>query len=310
MEQHALNRRSFIAGAAALAACGAAATAVPAGQVHADEAATPKPAYPAWLGEPPVIADDQISETVETDAVVVGGGNAGVMCACAVAEGGSTVAVLESQPKEAIWYYGLHDIASLNSNYSLEHGSEEIRKSEFIAEYQRRTHNRSNPRLIAQFADKSGDMIDWLIANGPAEAAEKVTMHGDLNPGYFEMGADVNRFTCWTGTIQYDFNNAAPTLIEQAEANGATWFWETTGVVLLTEETEVPMLVDRTDEGGVLRRVEEPVPQVTVTGVIGRTADGDYVKFLAREGRGAGGRRLRRQRRDVRGPHGRAPQPE
>ncbi len=287
MEQHAMNRRSFITGAAALAACGAAAAAAPAAQAHADAAeapAAPKTDYYAWRGEPPVIDESQITETVEADVVVVGGGNAGVMCACAAAEEGATVAVLESQPKEAIWYYGLHDIASLNSNYSLEHGAKEIRKSEFIAEYQRRTHNRSNPRLIAQFADKSGEMIDWLIANGPAEVAEKVTMHGDLNPGYFEMGADVNRFTCWTGTIQYDFNNAAPTLIGKAEENGAQWFWETTGVVLLTEETEVPMMVDRTDETGALLRVEEPVPQITVTGVIGQNADGAYIKFLAKRG--------------------------
>lgn len=286
MEQHALNRRSFITGAAAGAAAIAAAAAVPAAtQAHADEAAADaKPAYPAWLGEPPVIADGQIAQTVEADIVVVGGGNAGVMCACAAAEGGATVAVLEMQPQEAIWYYGLHDIASLNSNYSLEHGSKEIRKSDFIAEYQRRTHNRSNPKLIGQFADKSGEMIDWLIANGPAEVAEKVTMHGDLNPAYFEMGADVNRFTCWTGTIQYDFNTAAPTLIAAAEANGAQWFWETAGVVLLTEEEEVPMLVDRTDETGALVRVEEPVKRTTVTGVIGKNADGEYIKFLGKKG--------------------------
>ena len=286
MEQHTLNRRSFITGAAAGAAAIAAAAAVPAAtQAHADEAAADaKPAYPAWLGEPPVIADGQIAQTVEADIVVVGGGNAGVMCACAAAEGGATVAVLEMQPQEAIWYYGLHDIASLNSNYSLEHGSKEIRKSDFIAEYQRRTHNRSNPKLIGQFADKSGEMIDWLIANGPAEVAKKVTMHGDLNPAYFEMGADVNRFTCWTGTIQYDFNTAAPTLIAAAEANGAQWFWETAGVVLLTEEEEVPMLVDRTDETGALVRVEEPVKRTTVTGVIGKNADGEYIKFLGKKG--------------------------
>ena len=173
MEQHALNRRSFITGAAAGAAAIAAAAAVPAAtQARADEAA--KAAYPAWLGEPPVIADDQIAQTVEADVVVVGGGNAGVMCACAAAEEGATVAVLEAQAQDAIWYYGLHDIASLNSNYAREQGIEDIKKSEFVSEHQRRTHNRSNPRLIGQFADKSGEMVDWLIANGPAEVADSL----------------------------------------------------------------------------------------------------------------------------------------
>ncbi len=271
MEQHALNRRSFITGAAAGAAAIAAADA--------------KAAYPAWLGEPPAISDDQIAQTVEADVVVVGGGNAGVMCACAAAENGATVAVLESQPQEAIWYYGLHDIASLNSNYSLEHGSKEIRKSDFIAEYQRRTHNRSNPRLIAQFADKSGEMVDWLIANGPAEVADSLFLRkAPMWQTYFDEGAEVNTFKCWLGTIQYNFNAAAPALIKQAEERGAQWFWETRGVVLLTEEAEVPMLVDGFDENGVFGQSEQPVPQVTVTGVIGQAADGSYIKFLGKKG--------------------------
>lgn len=57
MEQHTLNRRSFITGAAGAAAIAAAAAMPAATQAHADEAT--KAAYPAWLGEPPVIADDQ-----------------------------------------------------------------------------------------------------------------------------------------------------------------------------------------------------------------------------------------------------------
>lgn len=287
MEQHALNRRSFITGAAAGAAAIAAAAAVPAAtQARATAAAADaKAAYPAWLGEPPAISDDQIAQTVEADVVVVGGGNAGVMCACAAAENGATVAVLESQPQEAIWYYGLHDIASLNSNYSLEHGSKEIRKSDFIAEYQRRTHNRSNPRLIGQFADKSGEMVDWLIANGPAEVADSLFLRkAPMWQTYFDEGAEVNTFKCWLGTIQYNFNAAAPALIKQAEERGAQWFWETRGVVLLTEEAEVPMLVDGFDENGVFGQSEQPVPQVTVTGVIGQAADGSYIKFLAKKG--------------------------
>ena len=284
MEQHALNRRSFITGAAAGAAAIAAAAAVPAAtQARADEAA--KAAYPAWLGEPPVIADDQIAQTVEVDVVVVGGGNAGVMCACAAAEEGATVAVLEAQAQDAIWYYGLHDIASLNSNYAREQGIEDIKKSEFVSEHQRRTHNRSNPRLIGQFADKSGEMVDWLIANGPAEVADSLFLRkAPMWQTYVDEGAEVNTFKCWLGTIQYNFNAAAPALIKQAEERGAQWFWETRGVVLLTEEAEVPMLVDGFDENGVFGQSEQPVPQITVTGVIGQNADGTYTKFLAKKG--------------------------
>ena len=273
MDQHApVSRRSFIAGAgaagaAAVAVSASAALAATPGAEHASANnavadGTPAIDYLAWVGEAPVIADDQIANTVEADIVVVGGGNAGVMCACAAAEEGATVAVIESQPKDGIFYYGLHDIASVNSNFVLERGVEPIKKSAFIAEYQRRNMNRTDPRLVKKFVDNSGEMVDWLVANSPAEVADAVYIHNqDTNNAYFANGADTNGFKCWRGSVQVNFNGAAATLVEQAESQGATWYWETTGVVLTTEEAE----------GGKTR----------VTGVIAQGPDGTYTKFVA-----------------------------
>ena len=274
MSQHApVSRRSFIAGAGAAATVAVSASAALAATPGAEHASannavaadTPAVDYLAWVGEAPVIADDQIAQTVEADVVVVGGGNAGVMCACAAAEEGATVAVIESQPKDGIFYYGLHDIASVNSNFVLERGVEPIKKSAFIAEYQRRNMNRTDPRLVKKFVDCSGEMVDWLVANSPAEVADAVYIHNqDTNNAYFANGADTNGFKCWRGSVQVNFNGAAATLIEQAESQGATWYWETTGVVLVTEET---------NDG-----------KTRVTGVIAQGPDGTYTKFVARKG--------------------------
>ena len=274
MSQHApVSRRSFIAGAGAAATVAVSASAALAATPGAEHASannavaadTPAVDYLAWVGEAPVIADDQIAQTVEADIVVVGGGNAGVMCACAAAEEGATVAVIESQPKDGIFYYGLHDIASVNSNFVLERGVEPIKKSAFIAEYQRRNMNRTDPRLVKKFVDCSGEMVDWLVANSPAEVADAVYIHNqDTNNAYFANGADTNGFKCWRGSVQVNFNGAAATLIEQAESQGATWYWETTGVVLATEET---------NDG-----------KTRVTGVIAQGPDGTYTKFVARKG--------------------------
>lgn len=73
-------------------------------------------------------------------------------------------------------------------------------------------------------------------------------------------------------------------MIATAEKRGAKWFWETRGVVLLTEEAEVPMLVDGFDESDAFGQREQPVLQTTVTDVIGQNADGTYTKFLAKKG--------------------------
>ena len=64
--------------------------------------------------------------------------------------------------------------------------------------------------------------------------------------------------------MQVNFNGAAATLVEQAESQGATWYWETTGVVLATEEA---------DNG-----------KTRVTGVIAQGPDGTYTKFVAGKG--------------------------
>ena len=185
MMDSAISRRTFVAGAAmagaAVAAAGMAdeALAHTAGQGQAGtltssiDRATYKP---SWLGDAPVIDEKDIAQTVESDIVVVGGGNAGSMCAFAAAEKGATVSVIESQAADSIFYYGLHDIASINSQTALDKGVAEINKTQFLAEYQRRSHNRTNPRLIKKFVDNSGEMIDWLAEHLPSDVAAAIVV--------------------------------------------------------------------------------------------------------------------------------------
>ena len=240
---------------------------------------------PSWLGDAPVIDESEITETIEADIVVVGGGNAGSMCAFAAAEAGATVAVIEQQSEEGITYYGLHDIASINSDYALSNGVPEINKTEFLAEYQRRSHNRTNPRLVKKFVYNSGEMVDWLMANMPEEVCDAVTIHNlTSNQDYLDNGGEINRFSCWTGTVQIDYNSAAPTLIAQAEEQGATWYWEYTGVVLETEEGTTTERAETTADDGTVTFYDKEVPQTTVTGVIATDPDGNYVRFNASKG--------------------------
>ena len=135
-----LDRRGFLKAAAGVGMATMAATALPgcapqasgkAGKAEADTAAGSNDGRYSWLGEAPVVDDSEISQTIEADIVIVGGGNAGVMCACSAVEEGASVAVIEAQSKDGISYYGLHDIASINSRYVLDNGLEEIKKRLF-----------------------------------------------------------------------------------------------------------------------------------------------------------------------------------
>lgn len=287
-----VNRRSFVKAAgltaAGMAAVGAAQTAA-ADEQNAveDVAGVSEASFPSWAGEPPVIDESEIAQTVEVDLVVVGGGNAGIMCATAAAEEGLTVAVIESQSEEGIIYYGLHDIGCVNSQYCLDRGVAEIKKSEFIAEFQRRSHNRTNPALIRQFAENSGEMLDWLIERAPQEVLDAVHIENiDSNDAYFDaLGGELNAFKCWRGCVQLDFQTLAPVLIEQAEASGATWYWEHTGVVLCSEQYESPCKRLALSEDGTLLVEEDATETRTrVTGVIATDPDGNYIKFVGARG--------------------------
>lgn len=291
-----VSRRSFIAAAgvagAAVAAAAAAsqAQAATAGSDQAGSVAgsTGRATYkPAWLGDAPVIDESQIAQTVESDVVVVGGGNAGSMCAFAAVENGATVSVIESQAADSIFYYGLHDIASLNSQTALDKGVAEINRTQFLSEYQRRSHNRTNPRLVKQFVDYSGEMIDWLAEHLPADVADAIVVDtaAEDYQRYIDLGQSLDGFTSWCGTLQVNYNGGASALIEEAEKNGATWYWETTGIVLETEEgttTEQGEQLDK--ETGEVTFVDQEVPQTKVTGVIAQDVDGNYIRFVAKKG--------------------------
>ena len=284
-ENATLSRRGFLTAAAASGM----ATIVGTSMAAADEATSQDEAenteawrrYP-WLEEPPSYDESQIAKTVEADIVVVGGGNAGLMCACAAAEEGASVAVIESQAADGIFYWGLHDIANVNSQYCLDHGVPKIDTAVYIAEHQRRSINRTDPRMVKKFVDNSGEMVDWLVANSPQDVVDAIKIYDfPEHQAYFtELGGTAEGFRCWEGTINFNFNAAASTLIEKAESEGATWYWETTAKVLTTEPYEETVSKEHAGDDG--KPIFEDVTEqhTRVTGVIAEDADGNLIKFV------------------------------
>ena len=88
-----ISRRDFLRGAAA-STMGLAVSSVLPMSAMAEEAA-PVSTAPAWLGEEPVIDESQIAETWDTDFLIVGAGNGGMMAASVAADYGIDFRVIE-----------------------------------------------------------------------------------------------------------------------------------------------------------------------------------------------------------------------
>ena len=148
MSNNTVSRRNFIAGAAGAAAVSALVGSSETAALAQETEAAQEPLESAigygniqcgedWLGQPPVVSDDQIVETVDVEVVVCGSGHAGTQCALAAAQGGAKVAVLEVQAKETYAANGT-DFATYNSEYLTNLGFGGYNLGEVVGEYVRR----------------------------------------------------------------------------------------------------------------------------------------------------------------------------
>ena len=110
-----------------------------------------------WLGAAPDIAESEIVETVDTEILVVGAGNAGLMTAARASSLGAKVIVVEkgfSSTTERHW------IGAVNTTAAREAGVE-VDKNKLVAELCRYASHRCDERLIRLWADHSGEAVDW-----------------------------------------------------------------------------------------------------------------------------------------------------
>lgn len=110
-----------------------------------------------WLGEAPQISESEIVETIDTEFLVVGAGNAGMMTAARAAEGGVKVLVIEkavSSMNERSW------IGAVGSK-AADAAGVQIDKNRLAVELCRYASHRCDERLIRLWLNHSGKMVDW-----------------------------------------------------------------------------------------------------------------------------------------------------
>ncbi|MFQ9742442.1 MAG: FAD-binding protein [Slackia sp.] len=164
-----ISRRNLFkaAGVTAIAAA-AAGTLTGCGKGYINDAedknlTTQAPAGPSWLGSAPEIAQSDITETIDTEVVVVGCRTGGLPAVISAAENGAKVLGIEQMSSIAT---PREDLGAINSRYQLAafegFPQFEIDKMEAMEDIVRYANGFVNYDLIKLWADESGAMIDWI----------------------------------------------------------------------------------------------------------------------------------------------------
>ncbi|WP_417134999.1 FAD-binding protein [Rubneribacter badeniensis] len=302
-----LNRRSFLTGAAAtgaLAAAGALFGCAPTQNASNDAASAEQSAQGTvdgyssvidWLGPKPEIDEADIVQTVDTEILVLGGGNAGIQCALAAAEGGAKVDVVEKATEDARKVKG-EDIGHCNSKFLIDQGYGPYDVGEIVEEFCIRCGGRVRPEILRKYVANSGEAVDHMmdLVQWPDDRIKlcATTIEPDVSPcdpsqvicqvpgialdGYTDWPMKRGGYRSWPGTamfmgtIRHDIDEengngvgAFSRLDEvqqfsilKGQELGATWHFNETATVLVQDE------------------------QGAVTGAITEGPDG-YVKYNA-----------------------------
>lgn len=157
-----ISRRNLFkaAGVTAIAAA-AAGTLTGCGKGYINDAegknlTTQAPAGPSWLGSAPEIAESDITETIDTEVVVVGCRTGGLPAVISAAENGAKVLGIEQMSSIAT---PREDLGAINSRYQLAAFEEfpqfEIDKMEAMEDIVRYANGFVNYDLIKLWADES-----------------------------------------------------------------------------------------------------------------------------------------------------------
>jgi hypothetical protein len=212
-----------------------------------------KAAQLSFLKMPEKIKDGEISKTETFDVVVVGAGASGVPTALSAFENGVSVAVLQ---KENIAISQGNSGAGIDLAKSDKAGVEAL-----VSKLMMDNSHRSNHKLLREWAYHSGEAVSWVIDRA-IKAGAKVFDQGNLQQvKILEMnGYKLSFNTAYFGPKPYNNGDGMQALARYAEKGGVKFYYSTPAVQLV-----------QTDTG-------------KVTGVIAKSEDGKYTKFLAKKG--------------------------
>ena len=213
-----------------------------------------------WRTPPEPIAEENITNTLEADVVVIGFGQAGLACARAAIEGGASVIVIEKMDEENHAWTGC-DFGHINSQWLKEQGIPEVDPVEVLNDWQLRGCNMSNPTLVMKYLKNCGDTFDWFISLASEENKKQLRAFHNPYPTNFKGELAGQKF--WNGTAQFPgiFFEGTYTVTEHSKVV-AQYIVDKGAQIFYSNDAQY---LEKDDSG-------------RVTGVIAKTPDG-YVRY-------------------------------
>ncbi len=219
----------------------------------------------SWRVMPEPVPEAEIADTRTCDVLVVGLGHAGTMAMKAALEGGASVIAFDKQKREKFHAKGA-EVGHINSEYLKKRGVPPVDPLDLFTEWLRRAGNRANQRLVMKFCQNCGKNFDKYVSVFSQEEMEEVRVKFWPKPDHFTGSMDGYR--TWHGTALFPgiFVKGSTTLTEclkrhhrAAEERGAGLDFETEAVYPVMDGERV-------------------------AGIVGRNADGQYIRYLAEKG--------------------------
>lgn len=134
-----------------------------------------------WLGAPPDIVEADITETLDTEVLVVGCGTGGWITAMTAAEEGAKVLVVEKRETPTGIRHDIGAIGSRLQQQTIEQFPEfEIDKMEALQELVRYGSGYVDSDLIKVWINESAEMVDWLTDMFEAEGSFRMDHEGGV----------------------------------------------------------------------------------------------------------------------------------
>ena len=230
---------------------------------------------PAWLGDEPDLSG-KVSYTKEADVLVIGSGQAGTSATLHCADQGLKVICCEVQTWEEYDNYAC-DLTTYNSKFFLDKGAEKYDPNDIFTEYMNKALGHANQKIVMDYAKRSGEALDWMLAYLPEDYVAKYA-HACNYKGNkeFDGVCSGSRYfvgmTQWrdTGTETNTNNNMWPytvRLLQQKAVDlGAEYIYGAQGLTLVHENGQVT--------GAIFTDVDGQYFQVNAKAVV--VAAGDF----------------------------------